>query len=386
MKSIVLQGPFLTTSGYGEHARQLARWVLSKPVDVKFIVTPWGDTPWLLNRDSCDGLVNDIMTRTIDPGSLSADVSLQLQLPNEWNPRLARKNVGLSAIVETDRCSPDWVKACNMMDVVVVPSNHAAQCLKNSGTLNVRLHVVPESYKHHAVDKTSLSLDDVSTSFNFLVFGQLTGNNPHNDRKNTFNTVKWICESFSNDPDVGIVLKTNVGRNTLIDRNIVMNILKRLVNEVKRGPYPKIHLLHGNMSDDDVCALYRSEKIKALVSLTRGEGFGLPILEAATCGLPVIATNWSGHLDFMSLGKFINVTYNLMPIHSSRIDNKIFIQGAKWAEPDEQDAKKKLRKFRSSPTLPQEWAKDLQKTITERFSPERINLLYDAALGDLIAD
>lgn len=387
MKSVIFRGPVLTQSGYGQHSRMVAAWLLSrKDVNVKFQALPWGNTPWFLDANASDGLVGEIMKRT-DVEPKQADVSFQLQLPNEWDPKIAKHNVGMSAVVETDRCHPSWITACNAMDQVIVPSQHAKLALTNSGTVTSPLHVVPESYAE-AIEH--INADDVaqqerfSTPFNFLIFGQITGNNPHNDRKNTFHAIKWLCETFKNDPDVGIVLKTNMGRNSKIDRNMVKNMLVALLNEVRKGPYPKLHLLHGEMSDKEVACLYRHPQIKALVSLTRGEGYGLPTLEATASGLPVVATGWSGHLDFLNLGKFVSVYYQLGDVHPSRIDDKIFVKGARWANASEDDFKKRIRKFKDSPAIPKEWAQELRTKILPKYSLKNICAMYDDLLGNIL--
>lgn len=384
MKTVVFSGPALTRSGYGEHSRQVARWLLKKKdIDLRFMLTPWGDTPWLLDRNDHDGLVGEIMQRAA-PLSGQADVSFQLKLPNEWDTKLARFNVGITAAVETDRCNPDWVTACNSMNIVIVPSNHAKESLTNTGTITTPLIVVPEAFADACVAEDLPQHPDFETSFNFLVFGQITGNHPNNDRKNIFYTIKWFNEVFKDDPDVGVVIKTNMGRNTLIDRTLTKNVLAQTINETRRGKGPKFYLLHGDMTEKEVAALYRHPQMKALVSLTRGEGFGLPTLEAAASGLPVIATNWSGHLDFMNQGKFISVFYQLQPVHDSRIDGKIFMKGSRWAEPSEEDFKKRVVKFKDSPTTPREWAADLAKKLRTTHSFDAICNAYDVALKDVL--
>jgi glycosyltransferase involved in cell wall biosynthesis len=161
-------------------------------------------------------------------------------------------------------------------------------------------------------------------------------------------------------------------------------MLKSVIAEARKTPYPKVHLLHGEMSDEDVSQLYKNESVKALVTLTRGEGYGLPILEAAASGLPVIATNWSGHLDFLKHTKFIPVDYALSTVHPSRIDGKIFVANSKWAEPSETDFKKKIVKFRNSPTTPRDWAREGAHKIRDLYSFESIKKEYDKLFEQLI--
>jgi glycosyltransferase involved in cell wall biosynthesis len=157
-------------------------------------------------------------------------------------------------------------------------------------------------------------------------------------------------------------------------------LFKSVLSEVRKGPYPKVHFLHGDMSDAEVSRLYRVESIKALVSLTRGEGFGLPLLEAAASGLPVIATNWSAHTEFLKHIKFVPIDYSLAQVHPSRVDGKIFMPGSKWAEPSEADFKKKIIKFRNSPSIPASWAKEGSSIIKEKYNFKEISRLYDQAL------
>lgn len=386
---VLLRGPVLTQSGYGVHARQIAKWLLEKQnIDLTIQPLPWGDTPWILNKDFSNGLIGKIIDKSYaqDDDKKLYDVTVQVQLPNEWDPSLGKQNIGITAGVETDRCNPEWVNSCNKMNLVIVPSEHAKNSLSVYGNLITPIKVIPESFSDEIINSSSEDLDlELSTDFNFLIFGQITGGNPENERKNIFYTIKWLCESFKNDKDVGIVVKTNFGRNTPIDRKLVDQTFKNLISEV-RGEFlfPKIHLIHGDLNDKEVGALYKHPKIKSLVSLTKGEGYGLPILEAAATGLPVIATGWSGHLDFLNHGKFISIDYSLNEIHPSRVDNKIFIKGAKWAIPNEADFKRKVTKFKNASSLPREWSKELKEKIIENYSHDSIAKMYNDLTREII--
>ena len=386
-KLVVIRAPLLSYSGYGVHSRQIFKWLINREdFNVTAQVTQWGNTSWMINPDMENGLISEIMNRSgnLENGE-KFDISFQVQLPDEWDPNLANFNFGVTAAVETLTCNPEWISACNKMDAIIVPSEHTKKCLLNTGHISVPLVVVPEAYIEEIEDDTIEELDlEIDTSFNFLLFGQLTGNNSKNDRKNIFNTLKWMCEEFKDDPDVGIILKTNTGRGTKIDREITRRAVKSAINEARQGQYPKIHMLHGNMSNKEVAGLYRRPDVKCMVSLTRGEGYGLPLLEASASGLPVIATNWSGHLDFMNQGKFIKIDYDLIPIDETRVDNRIFMKDSIWAEPSEKDFKRKLGKFRTKSELPKQWAKDLADSVRECFSQLEIGKKYDRILKAMI--
>ena len=390
-KNIVVRGPVITQSGYGVHSRQLAEWLLGleekrDDIEITFDTVPWGITPWYVDADACDGLIGKMLSKTQKKDSY--DVSFQLQLPNEWNPFLAKYNVGMTAAVETDRCNPTWVEAVNKMDLVIVPSEFTKSVLENSGEVKTTICVVPESWISEcetATEENCALVDNLKldTEFNFLLVAQFTGNNPENDRKNIAYTVKWMMEEFKDNEKVGLVIKTNFGRNTNLDRRNVLQTISQLVLECRQGIGPRIHVVHGHMTNKEMVGLYTHPKIKALVNLTRGEGFGLPILEAATCGLPVIATDWSAHTEFLKQGKYVKIDYNIHDIHPSRVDNQIFMKDAKWANPLEEDFKRKITRFYKNSRIPKEWALDLQKKLLKSHSPAEIRNQYDGILTHL---
>jgi len=394
-KKIILRAPLLTASGYGVHARQVARWLIEKEQvsgsSIKVTMDPvqWGDTPWIVDPSAEDGLIGKILQRCNKQESDVFDLSFQLQLPNEWNPFLADKNIGLTAAVEADKCNPNWIENCNRMDLIVTPSEFSKKVLTASGNLSVPVVVIPESFPDQLlVNSTEEDVLDlgIETDFNFLIFGQITGNTVENDRKNLAYTLKWICEEFDGREDIGVVVKTNLGRQSALDRIKTASMLSQLLMQVKKSDKgPKIYLLHGAMNDKEIASLYRHPKIKALVSLTRGEGFGLPLLEAAVAGLPVIATDWSAHTEFLNKGKWIKVDYSLVEIDKSRVDQNVWMPGTRWAMPKEEDAKRKLKRFVSSPSLPREWSAELKTTLTSAYSFESIAKVYETTLKDIMA-
>lgn len=403
VKRVLFKAPALTYSGYGVHSRQVARYLVgladAGKIDLYIELVRWGNTPWELRNGGFGGLAGRINkyyfrhAMNVQEGrEVKYDVTVQLVLPNEWEPRTGAFNVGMSAVVEGTKCNPLWVDACNAMNMVIVPSQHALGVLKSSGELQTPTHVIPEAYFDALVQDPKPVDWGFKTGFNFLTVAQLTSPHPVLDRKNTVSTISHLCDVFRNDPDVGVVVKTNSGRGTKIDRKVTIDRFKSLVDSARRGEYPRVYLIHGDMDDSEVAALYRDPTMRAFVSLTRGEGFGLPILEAAVAGLPVIATDWSGHMDFMSKGRFIPVGYDLDVIPDQKVDrNKpehrdrdIWVQGARWAAPIEGHVKRALKKFRKSPDIPTGWAEALSLKLRQSHSSSAIQDMYNDVLGPIL--
>jgi hypothetical protein len=86
----------------------------------------------------------------------------------------------------------------------------------------------------------------------------------------------------------------------------------------------------------------------------------------------------------MSKGKFVKLEYDISPIHASRVDNNIWIDGTKWAEVREPDFKKKVRKFKNSHENPKQWAIDLSKILINSHSPLAIDEFYENAIGGIL--
>ena len=383
MAKVIVRGPLLTQSGYGVHSRQIVKWLIDAGHEVSCQVLPWGVTPWYLNNDSLDGLVGKIMERTAEP-QMKPDYSFQIQLPDEWDTAIANKNFGVTAAVETNFCNPAWIGACNNMDGIIVPSNFTAGVLRNSGKLTTRVHVIPESFPDvFCQEAKSTKFFNLKSKRNFLLFGQLTAPNPDLDRKNTFNAIKWFCEQFQGRKDVGLVIKTNMGTNSSLDRRLTFRTLKKVLQEVRPGKFPRVTLLHGNITDQQLFKMYCDRSLVGLITATRGEGYGLPMIEASAAGLPVLATDWSGHKTFLQDGSWIPVKYNMIKVPNERIDNRVFMQNSLWADVDENDFKKALKQLYNGRAELKKNASKSRKTILGKFSHIAVSKLYDSFLQEL---
>ncbi len=385
MKKVLLSAPILTRSGYGEHARFVFQSLKTNP-DIDLYVMPlnWGQSNWVY-EDTEERLEIDGYIQKAAQSDGNFDISIQVTIPNEW-VKAAPINIGVCAGIETDKVSMAWLKKANEMDKVIVVSNHAKDTFtkakyslgqfSNSESITYKCET-PVEVVHYGVKNvvpTELDLE-LENDFNFLTVAQL------GPRKNLENTVRWFVEEFI-DEEVGLVIKGHWMNNSLIDRRKMTQVLQSLLEEYEDRKC-SVHLLHGNMSDEEIHGLYVHPKIKAYMTATHGEGFGLPIFEAAYSGLPVVAPSWSGQVDFLSApvkneksGKvkrkalYEKVGYELKTPEKEALWKEVIEPDVKWCYPKEDRFKTALRNVYRSNGIKKKDALLLQEHLLNTFKLE----------------
>lgn len=385
-----LRAPVLSQSGYGAHAREVIDYLLE---DGRYIVCAesilWGacaqihNDPRIQTYYNCIGNYEQAKSK-----NFPFDLSIHVTIPNEF-ARTAAINIGVTAGIEVDRCSLDWINKCNEMDYIVVPSEFSKKVLVdtiaewtdrntgNSGVLKIEkpIHVVPQWYtEFEPNENSSIAKTQFSTKFNFLFVGQwgVKGASFGEDRKNIGTLVKLFYHTFKDEVDVGLVLKVNIVNNTEED---LFHVKERLTQIKANFPKAKckVHLIHETLTDEEMTELYRHPQIKSFVSFACGEGFGRGLLEAHAAGLPVISTDWSGPLDYLRPKHgYLPVAYELKQIPQCQIWPGVIEKDSQWANINEEDAIKVIRKFYHKPTLIQEQAKKNVEWLKENFSKEAV--------------
>ena len=411
-QKVIIRGPALTRSGYGEHVRFILRSLrqLEDKLDLYLIPVNWGRTGWIMEsseeREWIDAIVkktHEYVREQSEHGAAPFDISIQVTIPNEWE-RIAPVNIGITAGIETTRVAPEWINKGNDMDLIIVPSQHSKQVYaKTSYTAKNEQtgEVVPdfkcttpiEVLSYPVKDFADCDIEmDFSTEFNFINISQWA------PRKDVENCVLWFVEEFI-DLEVGMVLKTNIAKNCLMDKRACRNSIRQILSHEKfKDRKCKIYLLHGDMTDQEIHQLYRHPKIKAFVTTTHGEGFGLPLFESAYEGLPVIAPDWSGHLDFLYMpvtdkkgktknkAKFSRMDYTLQPIPESVVWDGVLQRDSMWAQADEASFKVRLREVYKDYGRFKKQATELQGWLKENLSPHQQNLRLIQLIDYFITD
>ena len=390
-KKILVRGPSLSRSGYGEHTRFVLRSLRSHEdlFDVYLHNVGWGKTGWVWEENEERKWLDHTILKTIKHTQAGGqfDVSLQVTIPNEWE-KLAPINIGVTAGIETTKVSPQWVEKSNVVDHIITISEHSknvflnttyqAQNNQTGEVINDYRCTKPIDIVHYPVkDIEPADLDiELECDFNFLTVAQIS------PRKNIQNTIKWFVEEFIDQP-VGLIVKVSTINNSIIDRLETKKVIDHLLKEYENRKC-KIYLLHGSMTEEEMTSLYQHPKIKALISLSHGEGFGLPIFEAAYNELPIIAPDWSGHVDFLYIpvkdkktGKkkkkshFAKVKYTLQPIPPEAHWEGVLQKDSMWCYADQGSYKMRLREIYKDYNRFKSQAKKLNKWVRKNFTAEQ---------------
>jgi glycosyltransferase involved in cell wall biosynthesis len=357
---IVVQGPITTRSGYGNHTRDLVTSLIkANKYDIQIVALPWGSTPQNAlepgNPDH-EAIMQRIARQNI---TRQPDVFIQVSVPNEFGlapdgktaMKIGKYNIGVTAGIETTQVSHEFLSGCNRMDLIITTSEHSKKGFidtvfdridektkQKTGELKLEtpIEVLFEGADLNVYKKTTdihptviKELSEIKNPFCYLFVGHWLKGHMGQDRKDIGMMIKVFCEAFKdkaarNRP--ALILKTSNATFSIIDRDQITDKIQQIIK-----PYghriPEIYLLHGDLTDAEMNSLYNHPKVKAMVSFTKGEGFGRPLLEFSLTGKPVIASNWSGHTDFLKHS--VMLEGELTDIHKSAAD-KFLLEGTKW--------------------------------------------------------
>lgn len=390
-KKVLVRAPFLTQSGYGEHGRFVLRALkdYEEHFDIYALPINWGNTGWLWEDNEERRWFDKIIakTSTYNANNPVYDISVQVTIPNEWQ-QMAPINIGVTAGIETTKVAHQWIEKSLIMDKIITPSQFAADVYQNTKCVVTNnstgetdenfktvtpFEVIHYPFKHETkCEEVKL---DLEYDFNFLTVAQW------GPRKNVENLISWFVEEFK-DQEVGLICKLQLHKNCTMDQRATYATLQTILNK-----YPerkcKVYLLHGHLTDEEMLSLYRNDKIKAFVTTTHGEGFGLPMFDAVCNDMPVVAPDWSGHVDFLYMpqkdkkGKaknkamYAKVDYDLVQVPKEAVWDAVLIAESQWCSPREASFKTKIRQVKKDYGRFKSNAKKLGKHVRSEFAQDK---------------
>ena len=415
-KQVLMCAPFNTRSGYGDHARSIFYSIMDREdFEIKCVDVRWGATP----RNHLDPNIPKhkrlLDTFTDGQNIQKPDIYIDIRIPNEFqNP--ATFNIGITAGVETDVVSPEFVMGCNQMNLTLTTSKFTKETFqkcgydqmkdmpdgtkKSTGVLKIK---TPMGVLSEGIDTTIYKpnkdagksddpfkkeiYDMINESFVFLHVGQWGKGGYGQDRKNIAVTIKCFLQAFANQPNPpALLLKTNGANFSHLDRDDIKKKIQREKNKFKSADsLPNVYLLHGDLTLEQMSLLYNLPKVKAMLSCTHGEGFGRPLAEATCCDLPVIATGWSGQMDFLNDKQSTLIGGTLQAVPKELIWKPIIVEPSKWFCADEGDIIRKLRYFKKNHKKLKHQAKILGQVNRSKHSLEAMKKEFNQILDNIVS-
>lgn len=403
---VVYYGPVGSLSGYGACSRGIIKSLIENykdKWDIKIIPCGWGSLPtnFIENHPNWKWLEEYYIDGNL---TYQPDIMMYHTIPTEVRP-IGKKNVLFTAGIETNVCAPQWIEHINQMDLTIVPSQHAKTVFETSkfqkqdqntghivGEIKLEkpVEVVPEGffediYKYlPKLVETSLikqELDQIKEQFAFLSVGAWLPGQLFEDRKNLSGLIKVFLETFKNkSTKPALILKTHIGSSSIPDREELLKRIEQIKSTVKSTNLPNIYLIHGDLTDEEMNELYNHPKVKAMVSLTKGEGWGKPLLEFTQSKKPIICSGWSGQLDFLHKEFTTLLPGNLTPIHPSAQVKDMLIEGSHWFSVDLGVAGGFMKDYFENYTKYKDVGKRLAYYCKENFSYEKMKEIQKQVL------
>jgi glycosyltransferase involved in cell wall biosynthesis len=383
MRNVVIASPLATQSGYGHHAREFianAMELMSEEWDIKLVSMPWGHTPFTYP------LPPHWQSKLIGlPLQAQPDIWAQITVPNEFQA-VGKYNIGVTAGTEGDVCPKEWIESINKMQTVIVPSTFTKQTFETTAkqhglTITCNLQVVSEYFREEVYNSEKVyaevkEIDEIPESFCFLAVGHWLTGQLGEDRKNLSGLLHTFFDTYKNKQNTpALILKSSGATYSVTDRWEIKRKIRQIQDLFKNAKLPNVYLLHGDLSDDQMNALYNHGKVKAMVSFLKAEGFGRPLLEFATTGKPIIAPYYSGPTDFLNEEFICKLPGGLTPIHATA-QNQFLIADAKWFTIDYKYAGKMFKEVQKNYKKWLGQAKRQRYHVNKHFTKQAVQQRY----------
>ncbi len=356
---VTVEGVFLDKSGYALHTRNMALGLDRLGADVELIPCWFAGAPDIVEVDPAapreegclylddgggktysyrpytepdiTGRIVELCDKRSDPSNRTLLVNLPAGSPTDKTyQRIRERKDGFKryigyTMMETADLPEGWVEACECMDEIWVPTKFNLETFIRAGVPREKIKIVPLGVDTNYFDPEQtppMQIPGVK-GFNFLSIFQWT------KRKGWDILLKAYLQAFTQADDVALVIRSYYRSGQEVETRI-REYISGLGYDVAR--IPRISVISQPITAKHMPALYKA--CDAFVLPTRGEGWGLPYLEAMAMGLPVIGARFSAHLDFMNdENSYLIDNLGLEPVDEDQAQDSPLYKGASWGKP-----------------------------------------------------
>lgn len=323
MYNLKICGPINDVTGYGELTRQIVLALDHLPNNLSIKSQNWACTK-IINSKNMEMKIARLMKNTC-----INNCSLFINVPTFFRTEKHVRTLGLT-MSEVSGIPEYWVKYCNKVNTLLIPSSFNLTTFADSGVIKEKLRLTPLGVNQELYSPIGdkFPLKKAKDTFIFLSVGEW------NPRKGFDILLRAYVKEFKNNEDVLLVIRSHRnGSDYDPTGQKIMKEIESIIEQGKIKDHPPILLLPQTLPAQVMPSLYRA--CHCFVQPTRGEGWNMPVYEALACGIPVITTRWSAHLDYLTdeNSYLINVKeFEPVPLFHNPLD-KIY-NGFCWALPD----------------------------------------------------
>lgn len=357
----VVSCPIDIISGYGSRSRDFVKALIKvkgNEWDISILSQKWGECPYgALDKTAPKDI--DLINRILPQMGRQPDIWFQITVANEFQP-VGKVSIGVSALVETTILPAELLEGLNRMNFNIVSSNFVKKTAETTsfdkldqntkqkqGTVQLTkpIEVLFEGIdtnKYKRLKKSTFDLSEIKEEFCFLTVGHWLSGDIGEDRKQLTTLIKSFLNAFKDkDKRPALILKTSLAGFSIIEEEIILDKIS-FIRKTVGGDMPNIYLLYGELTEEEMNHLYNHDKVKAF-ALVGNEGFGRPYLEfSAASSKPIIASPFSGHVDFLNEELNIFVSGKVEQLHPSAV-NQFLIKESSWFKADPKSIEDSLK-------------------------------------------
>lgn len=343
MKVVKIVGPVLRTDGYGEMAKQLALGLHEAGAKVKIKSIRFSeDDKKLSSLISEKEKIKELMVEDYIQGQpfissgKDVDIVIQCLTPDNFHIHYepGKLNIGYT-MWETDKLPEHWIRLCNLMDHIFVPSKFCLKTFKECGVKNVSVvPILTNTTKFSKVKRNENLHSLVEDKFVFYSIFQWS------ERKNPTALLNSYYSKFGSEDKCILILKSYIGNDNERNREEIAARVKDYRNNIKRNnkDYPRVMCIADQTSDEQVLQIHKHGD--CYLAPVRGEGWGLPVFDAALIGNKIIATDNQSYCDFLN-----SKLHNLIPYQTQPVFNMsgLYTPDQKWANVNQKEFAENMR-------------------------------------------
>lgn len=363
-------GPAKDYSGYGEANRHDIGALVAAGIDVSTQI------PIYCLEVSDFGKLGEL-ARSLEDKQIGYRIKILHTTPNVYNQffELNKYHIG-RVFWETDKIPLDFAKNVEMLDEIWTGSEYNKQAIRNAGVTKP-IYIVPEAIDTDIEIETiepyiTINKDD----YKFYSIFEWT------ERKNPTALLEAYWREFEHDENVSLTIKTYVDNFTPEKRNEIEMNIKRVKKTLALDNYAPLYIYTSLMERRQIYRFHKT--FDCFVSPHRGEGWGIPQMEALLIGNPIISTNCGGIHEYLRNGQdAMLLDYKLIPLGENTRNKHWYTQDQRWAQISIDELRERMRFVYENRDKAKKIGESGQKIVNKLFSLSAVGKKMKKRLEDI---